>query len=1163
MNILDELNEKQREAVTHKEGPLLVIAGPGTGKTKVITHRIAYLIREHSVKPENILAITFTNKAAEEMQERINREIGVLDGSRVKICTFHTFCHRVLRQYTKEVSNLNKSDSDEDSDIINGENQNDQRVKEIQSNSDKLGLDEDFTIIDQENQNELIIEIVQELNFNPSNYRPWRLLNIINHLKGNLQKLTEASDFFENGNQITDEEDVTKIRHILETYQGKLKERNVLDFDDLLFKTVELFEISSDVQKTYHKKISHILVDEYHDVNQVQYQLLGMLSAEPEQNLMIVADRDQAIYSWRGSSPEYIDQFIDDFTPHIVGLEQHYRCTQTTLSAAKKIISNNPDPNRPSLKTDKPIGKKEEIVHCTFSDPDEVEEAKRIMELVHNLKRESRKNPENNGQPDKIAILYRNHKFANVLTEQLALQNDIPFRRWIQSTNSYQEAYRKAIVSYLNLVESETSPDVEHTINFPEMCIDELTLRQLKRIARRKKIGLAELLKDIEAYPQEVGPLTRENIRRFWEQIHKFVADVRNQNARASRIIPKLLDMLEGFRSPYHGKDLEIIENQPKVSKITDAQDVLHKAIESGERIHIITSYGIDEYCAAHILRQTLEIYLNQTVQTQFLLPDAAQPQITNKGIYLLIGDFDELETQNADTHILLIGTVNNRNADTIQLGQASNSEESSNTNTVRSITTLKLCQGLIGRFEIHNMKDIVVYDLETTGVDIETANIVEIAAHRLDVMGKKINKYHQLVKPPEGHIPEESTKVHKITEEKVENSPGIEDVLPEFCDFIEDSILVGHNIAQFDNRILERVMKEYLKEDKRYLTDLYYDTLVTARRLFPYERQSLGALAKKFCIFNMLDIEPEELHNAGNDVEVNQEVFKELITNDSQKREVKSLTEFLPLVGLGILAKIETSQVKVSFTTNTNVPAAERTPTEIDAFLNAAKRFVQTHSLRNHTVNSPLQVDLLLEQNEKRKIGVFMSELRRAKIPNSPEDIEWKEERANMIKSVLRFEEISGDYQLRSFINYKTRMINAVLRFEKVGDEGNSLYKQIKMDKVAEQLTLMSLHMAKGTEFDVVIIVGMEEGSFPRIWNWTPEAIEEERRLFYVGMTRAKKRLYLSTSMYRFYENQGDRFSYTSDTTHSPEDQDRAASMFVREIPSNYVIKWSPQRRR
>ena len=1138
-----KLNEKQWEAVTYKDGPLLVIAGPGTGKTKVITHRIAYLIAEHEVKPENILAITFTNKAAEEMQERINNEIGEPHRSNVRISTFHAFCNRTLRKYASLIQ-----------------------------------LDEDFTILDQEKQEDILDNIVQKLNFKRSNYKPKRLLNFINDLKRNLQELTETSEFYENGICITNEDNVTKIRNILELYQRELEGRNAIDFDDLIFKTVALFrkalekshdalknseKNSQENEENYHKvisyikEISYILVDEYHDVNEAQYQLLKLLIAPPKGNLMVVADKDQAIYSWRGSSTQYVDKFQADFTPHTIGLEQHYRCRKRILRAAKKVITRNPDPNRPLLETDNPMGEK--IVHCTFCNPDKTEEAQNIITLIRNLKAKSSEDIDSEGLPNTIAILYRNHEFANVLTEQLALQNDMPFRRWIQSTNRFQETYRKVIVSYLSLVESETSPDIEHAINFPKMCIDELTLVQLKRIARQKEIGLVELLKDIEEYPQEVGPLTRHNIRQFWERIHKFVADAKIGNEKASKIVPKLLDILELFRSPYRSEELEIIENQPEAPNITNAQEVLHSAVENGDRIHIIASYGIDEYCAAHILRQTLETYLNQIVQIQFLLPNAGQPQITEKGVYLLIGDFDELEGEYTDEHILLIGSLKKSNVDVVELEQTLKSKAPANTNTVRSITTLKLCQGLIGSFEIHNMENIVIYDLETTGVDPETANIVEIAACYPDTSGKDID-YYQLVKPPNGHIPKESTEIHKISEEKVRNKPGIAAVLPQFCDFIQDSILVGHNISQFDNPILGRVIKEHLEEDKD-LTNFYYDTLVVARRLFPHARRNLGSLAKRFEIMSKLDMRLEDLHSAGSDVAVNREVFKELIAVDFQNRKAESLAEFLPLVGFGILAKIEESQPEVPPTMDVNVATVGEILTETDAFLNAAKRFIQTYSSLDHTGNPILQADsLLLEQNEKTRIRGFMKELRQARIPNSPEDVEWKEERNNVIKGVRRFEEISADHRLRSFINYQTRMVNAVRRFEKISNEGDYSNEKRKREKTQEQLTLMSLHTAKGTEFDVVIIIGMEDENFPQTWN--PETIEEERRLFYVGMTRAKKRLYLCTNMYRFYENQGDEFSYSSYATYSADDQNRATSMFIHEIPSDCIQKWTPPQR-
>ena len=227
MNILHGLNDKQIEAVTHKDGPLLVIAGPGTGKTKVITHRIEYLIRERNIRPEQILAITFTNKAAEEMQERINSEIGEPHGSSVKACTFHAFCVKVLRKHAL-----------------------------------KIGLSENFTIFDQELQDEILTESTRELNLNADDYPPWFLRNIISDAKCTLQNPVEAVD----NTDIYDPETLENIRNVLKTYQHKLNEYDALDFDDLLLKTVELLGVEA-VKEAYHQEISYILVDEFHDVN--------------------------------------------------------------------------------------------------------------------------------------------------------------------------------------------------------------------------------------------------------------------------------------------------------------------------------------------------------------------------------------------------------------------------------------------------------------------------------------------------------------------------------------------------------------------------------------------------------------------------------------------------------------------------------------------------------------------------------------------------------------------------------------------------------------------------------------------------------------------------------------------------------------------------------
>lgn len=1062
MNILRELNEKQREAVKHKDGSLLVIAGPGTGKTKVITHRIAYLIRHHGIRPEKILAITFTNKAAQEMQERVNSELGAPHGSNVQISTFHAFCVKVLRQHASHI-----------------------------------GLSENFTIFDQEIQDEILTEVVRELNLNPYDYPPWLLRNIISDTKCKLQDPADASDvYLEAAADIADPEASANIENSMKTYQRKLAAYNALDFDDLLVKTVALLEQVPAVQETYHKHISHILVDEYHDVNKAQYRLLQLLCAPPEQNLMVVADEDQAIYSWRGSNPQYIDDFKADFASKTVELDDHYRCSEKILRAAEEVISKNPERQKEhTLRTHKDAGR--DIFHYTFDTPPE--EARSIIQVIQNLVKQRGYSYRD------IAVFYRTHKLAEVLTEQL-LRAGIKFQR-IRAISSFDEENSKGILSYLRFIQWQLPQDLERAINFPETRIDDLTWVRLKWLAQREGIALMELLKNIEAYPQDVGPLTRRNVRQFWTQVEKLATDIEGE--KIDKIIQQLFAKLELARSPYRTKELAVIEKQPEPPNLAIAQDVLYSAIDLNEQIQITASHGVDAYCAAYIIHQTLETYLNQTVQLQLLQRGETKPVRNKNGVHLLIGDFDELAANEAETRTILIGTADTDDIDVIHLESVGGICNPDSSEGVWSITALKLCQRLVSRFEIPNMADMVIYDLETTGVNPKTANIVEIAAHRLSALGDEVDRYYRLVKPPGGHIPRSSTRIHKIDEHTVKDSPGIEMVLPEFCGFIQDRILIGHNVAEFDNPIFERDLRTYLK---RGFPNPHYDTLATARRLFPRQRCSIAALAEKF------GIEHGRLHGALEDVEVNRKIFKELIKIDAQKREVKSLTEFLPLVGIGILARAEASRLKVAST--------EESLTEVGAFLNAAMRFVQTH-------HSSLPYRLPLDSAEREQAEAFMSQLQQFDIPSFPEDVDWIERRSKFLNVLLHFERISDDFpyssgQLTNFLDYQKLLTS----FDEIDDQ-------------TEQLTLMTLHAAKGTEFKVVFIIGMEEGSFP-MWkrDMTLEEIEEERRLFYVGMTRAQEQLYLSSVVYRC----GDR--------------DRAASIFVREIPSNYVVKWSPQYR-
>ena len=1037
MNALHGLNEKQIEAVTHKDGPLLVIAGPGTGKTKVITHRIEHLIRAHNIRPENILAITFTNKAAEEMQERINTGIGEPHGSSVKACTFHAFCVKVLRKHAL-----------------------------------KIGLSENFTIFDQELQDEILTESVRALNLNADDYPTWWLRNIISDAKCTLRNPVAAVDNAE----IDNAANVEDTRNVLESYQQRLAEYDALDFDDLLLKTVELLGVE-DVKAACHQEISYILVDEFHDVNRAQYRLLQLLCAAPAHNLMVVADEDQSIYSWRGSNPAYINDFRRDFDPRTVELDDHYRCDEKILRAAEEVISRNSDRQKQhTLRTHKDAGR--DIFHYTFETP--IAEALGIIGVIQNLV------TQRNYSYRDIAIFYRTHKLADALAEQL-LRKNIKFQR-ILPTNSFGEGGSKGILACLRLLQWQLPQDVEQAINFPETCIDDLTWVRLKWLAEREHIPFMELLKDIEAYAGDVGPLTRRNVREFWTQLEKLSVDIKGE--KTDKIILKLFDALEGSRSPYRAEELEVLEKQPELPNLVTARDVLYSALDLNEPIQITATHGIDAYCAAHIIHQTLETYLNRSAELQFLSPDENSLLQLSDGVHLLIGDFEVLGEKAQEARLILIGNAAEiEDSDVIHL----------ETEGVRSIAALKLCQRLINRFESPNMADMVVYDLETTGINPKTAEIVEIAAHRLSAIGDEVERYYRLVKPPGGHIPRAATRIHQIDEETVKDAPGIEMVLPEFFGFIQDRILIGHNVAEYDNPILARDLRRYLKAG---LSAPHYDTLVTARRLFPRQRCSIAALAEKF------GIEHGRLHSALEDVGVNREIFKELIKIDAYKREVQSLPELLPLVGLGTLAKQE-------------VAVPSDTLTETEAFLNAAKRFVQTH-------NVELPDRFPLETAAAAQARACMETLQGTAVPEFREDIEWRQRRIQFMNAVVHFESVNDEHELKNFLDYQKLLTNI--------DE---------LDDKTEQLTLMTLHSAKGTEFRVVFIIGMEEGSFP-MWQQhiTAEYIEEERRLFYVGMTRAQNQLYLSSTVYRT----GDR--------------DRPVSMFVREVPSNYLIKWSAGQR-
>ena len=1046
MELLQELNEKQQQAAAHTNGAILVVAGPGTGKTNVITHRIAHLIRNHQIPPQQIFAVTFTNKAAQEMLDRIKELLGTTQGLEVRIHTFHAFCVRLLREH-----------------------------------ADRIGLGVNFAIFSQETQEEVLIECLRELGQNRLTYPPWMLRDIIGAYKVKLEDPTANQDeiWLGDGTVINDPVQVQDITDLLKAYQTKLASHNALDFDDLISKSVEVLERVPDVRAKSHNDIRFILVDEYQDINAAQYALLKLLVRGPQHNVMVVADEDQSIYSWRGSSPKYIDQFKEDFNPAIVELEEHYRCSEKILRAAGAVIAKNTRQKESVLKTHKDAGNT--LYHYTLDTPDA--EANLVITLIRKLV-EGR-----HYSYGDIAVFYRTHQLAETLVDRLH-QERIGFQR-IGRINSFQEEHAQGILSYLNFIQWKLPRDIEKAVNFPQQLIDDLTLVRLKWLAQQKGITLIELLRKIDDYPEDVGPLTRWNVRQFFQQIDDFHQGIEEEQIHT--IANKLFDLLFHRRSPYQSEDMYEIENQPEIAGLRAATDTLYSAIDRGDTIQLMASYGVDAYCAAHIIRVTLERYLDLSIYIDLLPPDLPlNPTIDEGGVNILIGDFDDLSERKGTT--ILLGSAVSADANVLQLNKSRLTQS-------RSVTALKLCQRLLSNFEKPNFADMIVYDLETIDNDPKSAEIIEIGANRLSAIGSELEHYYQLVKPT-GRIPQSSTNIHGINNETVANEPGIETVLPQFLSFIQDRIIIGHNVAEFDNLVLERDLGRYLK---RGLSNPYYDTLATAQRLYPRESCNLEALASKF------NIKHDTMHRAIEDVQVTRRVFDELIKEDLRRREVRSLPELLPLVGIGILAAQESQQ---------DLGIDEGTESGIKTFYQPAARYIRTH---------PPDIDWLeadLQPAEKQSVQDFINTLKQTQLDESPEDRDWDARRARFMNGVLHFETTSIERRLTNFLDYQKLINNA--------DE-----IEVEMDKI----TLMTLHTAKGTEFPVVVIMGLDEGTFP-IWrsNESLEKLEEERRLFYVGMTRAQSRLYLTSAVRR------------------RSDYERGGSMFLREIPSNLIEHWHPR---
>ena len=510
MSIYDTLHPPQQEAVFHTEGPLLILAGAGSGKTRVLTHRIAHLIADKGVNPFNILAITFTNKAAQEMRERVDKLTGA-DGMSVWVATFHSTCVRILRRYI-----------------------------------DRLGYDNRFTIYDSDDQKTLMKEICRKLNIDTKKYKERSLLAQISHAKDEMitpdeMEMNAGGDF----NQ-------KKVAQVYREYQAALKSNNALDFDDLLVKTVELFQNCGDVLESYQEKFRYIMVDEYQDTNTVQFKFVSLLAARYG-NLCVVGDDDQSIYKFRGANIGNILGFERVFPDaKVIRLEQNYRSTKNILNAANEVIANNAARKEKRLWTENPEGEK--LHFRQFMNG--FEEAEYVIGDIAKKKREHL------ADYRECAILYRTNAQSR-LFEEKCLKANIPYKI-VGGINFYARKEIKDLLCYLKTIDNSADDlAVRRILNVPKRGIGATTVGRVQDYADYMNVSFYDALRVAEEVP---------SIGRSLNKIEGFVTFIQSLKSKAqaysvTEILEEVID-LTGYVDELKAEDTE--ESRARIENIDE-----------------------------------------------------------------------------------------------------------------------------------------------------------------------------------------------------------------------------------------------------------------------------------------------------------------------------------------------------------------------------------------------------------------------------------------------------------------------------------------------------------------------------------------------------------------------------------------------------------------
>ena len=516
MSIYDTLNPPQREAVAQTEGPVLILAGAGSGKTRVLTHRIAYLMDEKGVNPWNILAITFTNKAAQEMRERVDKLVGFGSES-IWVSTFHSACVRILRRHI-----------------------------------DNLGYDTNFTIYDTDDQKSLMKDVCRKMNIDTKIYKERSLLAQISHAKDELltpddMEMKAAGDY-----------NMKKVASVYREYQAALRKNNALDFDDLIVKTVELFEKCVAVLEYYQERFKYIMVDEYQDTNTAQFKFISLL-AQRYQNLCVVGDDDQSIYKFRGANIGNILGFEHVFPDaRVIRLEQNYRSTKNILNAANQVIANNTERKAKTLWTENEEGSKVHFRQFLNA----YEEAEYVAGEIGKLKRNGL------GNYRDCAILYRTNAQSRIFEEKFIAAN-IPYKL-VGGVNFYARKEIKDLLCYLKTINNARDDlAVQRIINVPKRGIGATTLGRVQDYADNMGISLYEALRVAEEVP---------SIGRSLSKIDGFVTFIQMLKSKADVMTVEEI-LQEVIDSTGYVAELEAEDTEESRARIENIDELISKTV--------------------------------------------------------------------------------------------------------------------------------------------------------------------------------------------------------------------------------------------------------------------------------------------------------------------------------------------------------------------------------------------------------------------------------------------------------------------------------------------------------------------------------------------------------------------------------------------------------